>query len=256
MIEIKPPYKLNDFRQAMEDKIRPWLNFIEEENHPDIAKKQLELCQIGKLLVTYFDEFTIKELREIPDFLITNGKVEIGLEHQIFVESNSKKKEGFFENLCKHVETEIASTTSLNNFAINLYFKKGIERQSIQKKEIISTLISVVIEKITNDRLLSNPFVEDVFLMKHNRISINANFGAFMQKHLDESDILKAIKKKEKLIDNYRKNSVQNQWLVMVVGQINESSFEVRTDFELTNNSKFDRVFVFEDFNNQLFELK
>jgi hypothetical protein len=92
--------------------------------------------------------------------------------------------------------------------------------------------------------------------MKHNRISIIANFGAFMQKHLGESEILEAIKKKEKLVESYRVNTVKTQWLVLVIGQVNESSFEFRTDFELTNDSKFDRVFVFEDFNNQLFELK
>lgn len=253
---IEPTYKQNNFHQAMEEKIRPWLNLIEVENHPDINKKRTELCQIGKLLATYFNEFSIKELRESPDFVISNGDIEIGLEHQIVVESNVKEKEGFFENLCRLVETEIATTTTLDNFAINLYFNKGIEGKLKQKNEIISILKSVVVEKITNNHLLANPYVNDAFVMKHNRISIIANFGAFMQKHLGESEILEAIKKKEKLVESYRVNTVKTQWLVLVIGQVNESSFEFRTDFELTNDSKFDRVFVFEDFNNQLFELK
>lgn len=253
---IEPTYKQNNFHQAMEEKIRPWLNLFEIENHPDINKKRIELCQIGKLLVTYFNEFSIKELRESPDFVISNGDIEIGLEHQIIVEDSAKEKEGFFETICKHVETEIATKTSLRNFAINLYFKKGVDRKLKNKPEITRILTDVVVEKVNNNQLLPNPFVEAVFLMKHNRISINANFGAYMQKHLEESDIIHAIKKKEKKVDEYRKNTVQNQWLVMVVGQVNESSFEVRTDFNISNDSKFDRVFVFEDFNNQLFELK
>jgi hypothetical protein len=252
---IEPTYKQNNFHQAMEEKIRPWLNLIEVENHPDINKKRTELCQIGKLLVTYFNEFSIKELRERPDFVISNGDIEIGLEHQIVVESNVKEKEGFFETICKHVEIDIATKTSLRNFAINLYFNKGVDRKLKSKPEITKIITDVVVEKVTNNQLLPNPYVEDIFLMKHNQISITANFGPFVQKKLEESDIIHAIKKKEKKVVDYRKNTVQNQWLVIVVGQVNESSFEVRTDFNLSNDSKFDRVFVFEDFNKQLFEL-
>lgn len=252
---VKQTYTDTNLHQKMEEKIRPWLDIMQKENHPDIAKKQIELCQIGKLLATYFNEYSIKELRESPDFVISNGTDNIGLEHQIIIENNTKQKEGFFENLCARVENEIATTTDLGNFAINLYFNKGIESQISKKNEIISVLKAIVVEKITNDRLLPNPYVYNACVMKHNRISIIANFGAFMQKQLGESEILEAIKKKEKLIESYRANTFQNQWLVLVIGQVNESSFEVRTDFEMKNQSKFDKVFVYEDFNNQLFEL-
>lgn len=252
---VKPTYTDTNFHQAMELKIRSWLDIMRKENHPDIKKKQKELCQIGKLLVTYFVDYSIKELRESPDFVISDGIIDIGLEHQIIIEGNTKEKEGFFENLCTRVETEIATTTELRNFAINLYFNKGIESQINKKNNIISTLKDIVVEKVKNDRLLPNPYVYNAILMKHNRISVNANFGAYMQKHLGESEILEAIKKKDKLVETYRLNTVQQQWLVLVVGQVHESSFEVRTDFEMKNQSNFDKVFVYEDFNNQLFEM-
>lgn len=252
---IPQKYQQNNIHQAIEEKIRPWLNWLEEEKDPNKAKKQVELCHIGKLLVTYFNEFTIKEMRESPDFVITNGEIEIGLEHEIVVEKDSKEKEGFFENICKLVEAEIAKNTSLRNFAINLYFKNGIIGKLNSKQEILKILTDVVVEMVTNNKLLPNPYVEDVFLRKHNRISIIANFGPYVQKQLNETDLNNAIIKKEKLVENYRSNTVQNQWLVLIVGQLNESSFEVRSNFNFKNNSKFDRVLVFEDFNNKLFEI-
>lgn len=255
MRKVESTYRGNNFHDAMGLKIFPWIEFMKEKNFPDIEKKQIEVCQIGKLLASYFTDFSIKELRESPDFVISDGKIDIGLEHQILIETNSKQKEGFFENICSHLEKRIETTTKLGNFALNLYFNKGLNIQHRQKEEIISTLQGVIIEKVKNNTLIPNPYVYDAFLMKHNRVSINANFGAWIQKHLDEDSILEAIKKKEKLIDKYKSNTVDTQWLVIVIGQLNESSFEARTDFTIDYESNFNRVFVYEDFNNQLFEI-
>ena len=252
---VEPTYQGDNFYDAMGVKIYPWVDFMKERNLADINKKQIEVCHIGKLLTTYFNEFSIKELRESPDFIISNGKVDIGIEHQVLVETNSKQKEGFFENICRHLEKRIESTTELRNFMLNLYFNKNLKIQNHQKEEIISTLLEVIVEKVENNILIPNPYVYDAFFMKHNRISINANFGAFVQRHLNKKSILEAIKKKENLIDKYKSNTIDNQWLVIVIGQINESSYEARTDIELDYQSKFNRVFVYEDFNNKLFEL-
>jgi hypothetical protein len=252
---ISPTNQKNNFIQAMEVKIRPWLNKVEEEKHPDVTKKTEELCLIGKLLVTYFNEFSISELRESPDFVISNGIQDVGVELVRVVDQKTKAKEGFFETICSNLEREIALTSELRDFAVNLYFKLGIDCHPRQKKEISLTIKNLILDKITKDQLTDNEFIRSISVMKYKGISIFPNFGAYMQRHLRVEDILTTIKDKERKIENYRANSVSIQWLILVVGQLRESSFELRTEFDLNYQSKFDRIFIFEDFNNQLFEL-
>lgn len=46
------------------------------------------------------------------------------------------------------------------------------------------------------------------------------------------------------------------QWLVLIIGSNGQSSFEVNTLFKVDIKTKFDKVFLYEDFDNKLYELK
>lgn len=51
-------------------------------------------------------------------------------------------------------------------------------------------------------------------------------------------------------------NSNIPQWLLIVLGGIGESSYVLESDFDLTVETKFDKVFILEDFRTNLYEIK
>ncbi|MBN8666138.1 MAG: hypothetical protein J0M30_01460 [Chitinophagales bacterium] len=101
-----------------------------------------------------------------------------------------------------------------------------------------------------------NDFVERAIKMRHSGKSVNPNFGAYWQKSITENLILEFIEKKESKIDVYKQTSVPPQWLVLIIGSNGQSSFEVNTLFKVAIKTKFDKVFLYEDFDNKLYELK
>ena len=92
--------------------------------------------------------------------------------------------------------------------------------------------------------------------MKHSQKNVNVNFGAYMQQHITKDLILEYIAKKEKKCSSYRQNTELPQWLVLVIGGTGQSSFEVNDLFSIEIISDFDKIFLYEDFDNNLYELK
>jgi hypothetical protein len=84
-------------------KINSHLHGLDKRKKDD-KQKILELCQIGKLLATYFNDFEITEVTEKPDFIISNGKTRLGIEHQLILDTKARRDEGFYENICEKVE--------------------------------------------------------------------------------------------------------------------------------------------------------
>jgi hypothetical protein len=227
-----------------------------DRHSKDGKQKILELCQIGKLLGTYFNDFDIVTVREKPDFIISNGTINVGLEHELLLDSTSKEKEGFYQNISEKVEAALVKDPSIPNFLVNLYFKQNLSYGISDKSDLIAQLTDLVRHFILTGQLLENNLVIRANKMKHSQKSVNANFGAYIQKSVSKDLIIEHIAKKERKISNYRQNTNLPQWLVLVIGGIGESSFEVCELFHVDLQSDFDKVFLYEDFNNNLFELK
>lgn len=246
---------LEDLEEMMLQKIRTHLLGLNKYKNND-KQKILELCQIGKLLGSYFNEFDIVKVRESPDFIISNGHVEIGLEHELVLDKDSVEKEGFYKNICSKVENNLEKDDSIPNFLVTIYFKNNISHELKYKNELIKVLTDIVREFVLNGILIENDIVDKVIKMKHTIKSVNVNFGAYMQKSISKDVIFKYLQKKEDKLNNYKQNSVLKQWLVLIIGNLGESSYELRQQFDIELKTKFDKVFLYEDFKNKLFELK
>ncbi|MFT6841501.1 MAG: hypothetical protein ACJASR_000262 [Psychroserpens sp.] len=252
MNEIHHNIKFQQLDNILEQKIRTHLNKLNKSDN----QKNLELCQVGKLLGTYFPEYNILETRESPDFIIKNGFEKIGVEHELIIDSTLKKKEGFYENICKKVEEKLDENKNMPNFLVNCLFKSDLDYKIREKGEIINSITSIISDYVLESKFPDNKFFHSIMKMNHSRKTINANFGAHIQNPITKSHISSAIKKKELKIENYINNTVQLQWLVLVIGSSGESSFEVDKLFEYNITSSFSKIFLYEDFNNRLFELK
>lgn len=244
-----------DLKEKLGQKITHHLVGLDRSTK-EVKQKILELCHIGKLLASYYADFDIIEVREKPDFLISNGETTIGLEHEVILDSKSKEKEGFYENICEKVEAKLKEESDLPNFLVNLYLKENISLKIQDKNFIIEKFSEIVKHIVLTGEIPENDFVERAIKMNHSRKSVNANFGAYLQKPITENLILEFIEKKESKIDIYRQSSVSTQWLVLVIGSNGQSSFEVNTLFKVDIKTKFDKVLLYEDGDNKLYELK
>ncbi len=219
-------------------------------------QKILELCHIGKFLMFFDNKIRLDSLSEKPDFILNSDSGEIGLEHQVLINSKYKAREGFFENIFSIVESALQDDSELPDFLATCYLNEEIGVVRSQKSEFISIIKKVVKEYILTDVLIENPLIYKIRKTRNTRKSIYVNFGAWMEKDVPAKLILDAIRKKEKKLDSYRENSGNIQWLIIVIGSTKESSFNMSIDFELEFDTEFDKVFVLEDFYNKLYELK
>ncbi|RRQ49756.1 hypothetical protein DZC72_03970 [Maribacter algicola] len=219
-------------------------------------QKILEICHVGKFLMFFENDFEISKVTEKPDFILTNGTELVGLEHQILVDNKSKEREGFFKNIFDLAELELKKDNSLPNFLANCYLLPYVNFKLSEKEELIATVVRVVKKYVLTDILEENPLIERIWKMPHSGINISESLGAWWQKDLTNEILIKAVSKKEKLISKYKENSTEKQWLLIVIGSNGDSSYLIDRNIKYSVKSEFDKVFVLEDFNNNLYEIK
>ena len=219
-------------------------------------KKIRELCHVGKFLMLLGNEYRIDQLFETPDFIINNNGNLIGLEHQNVIDQKSKEREGFFENIFSIAESELQVDSELPNFLANCYLNDDLTFQLADKARLIHEIKLVVKHHILHSTLLPNSLIREIFSMPHSGKNIITNFGAWWQKEMSTDVLLAAISHKESKLPMYRKNSVPNQWLLLVIGGLKNSSYEWNKEISIELNTKFNKIYLLEDFNARLFEIK
>lgn len=219
-------------------------------------QKILELCHVGKFLMFFDNKIQIDKLQEKPDFILKGEYGKIGLEHQILVDSKPKEREGFFENIFSAAEKELKSDIDLPNFLVTCYLVPYVNFKINEKENLIKIIVQVVREFILTERIIKNPIIDQIFMTDHSQKSLNVNLGAWWVKDVTEELILNAVQKKEKKLSVYKENSGEVQWLIIVIGSTGESSYNLYNPFKMEIKTEFDKVYILEDFNNNLFELK
>jgi uncharacterized protein YlzI (FlbEa/FlbD family) len=251
-----PKHNQRTIKLEMEKMIRKHLNGLDSYNQSDY-QKQLEICQLGKILVTYFPDFSIEEVREKPDFIISDGKKRVAIEHQSILDPVTKSYQGFYENIFHIAERDLRNDSSLPNFLANCYLKDNLSFKNSDKNTLIQLIKDTVTEFILNDNLIENHLIGEIFKMPHSQINLNANFGAYIVTDLDAKTLIDFIIKKEDKVKSYRQNTGLEQWLLLVTGGASEYSFDIEKPIEIMDiNSTFDKIYLMADFNNELYEIK
>lgn len=248
---LKPIGEKKSLNDCLGEKINHLVKDLDRYNQSD-NQKILELCQVGKFLCTYFPNFKILESREQPDFIIADDYEKVGLEHQSIFVDEVLKRNGFFNNISLLAERELTKETEVPNFLVNCYVKNDISFSVKDKNDILETFIKVIKEFV----LIENDLFDRLMKMPHSQKSVNVNFGAYMVPVLTEEKLLNAIDKKERKVQNYISNTNSKQWLLLLIGGVGEHSYYVRNNLELNFNTTFEKVFLFEDFDNRLYQLK
>ena len=219
-------------------------------------QKILELRHLGKFLIFFNGKYKINEITERPDFIITDGIKHIGLEHQIIVDFDAKAREGFFQNIFNQAEKKLKTDSDLPDFLANCYVMPYANFKINQKEELIETIRKVVKEYILSDTLIENPIIDRILKMPHSQKSINVNLGAWWTKDITKKLIEDAIKNKQEKLLNYQKKGIEEQWLLIVIGNTGDSSYNMDKNLKAEINTDFSKVFILEDFRNNLYQLK
>ncbi|QMU31217.1 hypothetical protein [Adhaeribacter radiodurans] len=242
-----------NYHERLNELINPSLNLLQNNRNTN-KKKILEVCHTGKFLM-FFKNLKIQKLYERPDFILAQDDILIGLEHEVLLSQSHKEKEGFYDNIFSMVEEDLRSEKQLPNFLANCYLNKYLDFQPKHKPEIRTILKDVITEFVLTNQLVENPLIDRIFKMPHSQISLCPNLGAWWQQNLSEQNLLEAIMKKEEKVIDYKKAGCDKLWLLIVVGSTGESSYEIPDNLNFLFESVFDKVFLLEDFNNNLYQI-
>lgn len=231
-----------------------------DKSDKDYNKKVLEICHVGKFLMLLNSGFQISEIREQPDFVIEKSNhFKVGLEHEILVDPVLKKIEGSFADIVNSVEVIFRERHPETKLLVNIYVNINKKISKKDKPRHIETLLTIVEDYIFQKKLVKNDLVRKIYCHNHSELNFYCNPGGWCQQVLQKEELIKSILQKEEKIVKYISNSeLDEQWLLIVIGSLSQSSYEIDSKFEvnLDINSRFNRIFLMEDFNARLFELK
>jgi hypothetical protein len=225
----------------------------------DYDKKVLEICHVGKFLMLLNSGYQISDLREQPDFIIkTLDNIIVGLEHEILVDSGHKKIEGSFADIVKTTEELFRERHPETKLLANIYVNTNKKIIKKDKPIHVETLLSIIEDSVFRNRFEKNDLVHNITWHKHSGLNFSCNPGGWCQQSLHSNTVIESIHKKERKRLDYIKNTgIKEQWLLIVIGSLSQSSYEIdsRFDHNLSFNSGFNRIFIMVDFREKLFEL-
>lgn len=216
-------------------------------------KDIIEICHVTKFLYYHFTKIKYVQKREEPDFLAHVNDEIIGIEHTICV-NELKEKEGYIKNICEKIEEKYNNEFKL---LLNVYFKRTFNPYSVEKKTLQSAIEDIILNYCINQIVVANDYIDRIVSFNHNHLHISPNFGAFLQRWISDDDILKVINKKEKKLSTYKSKLINKKiWLLIVLSNTTESSFEVGNLNIIDIDSDFERIYLFEDFKNTIHRIK
>jgi hypothetical protein len=94
--------------------------------------------------------------------------------------------------------------------------------------------------------------------MPNSIVSFSYLENNFKGRVLTIADLQNAISIKETKLQRYyrQSNSINEFWLVLMVGSLNSASFELDRNIDDRTESIFDRVYLMSDFGEEIIEIK
>jgi hypothetical protein len=232
--------------------------FMLDRSDKNYLQKKSEIFDVGKFLMLINKGYEIIEVREQPDFIIKSPDKMIGLEHEICIDSNYKKVEGSFADLVISAETKFRKRYPAINLLVII--NVNINKKLIKKEESknVENLFLIIENFIIHDKLKENDLVHSISIQTHSCLTFKCITGAWWQQKLHKKTLTELINRKESKRLKYIANTGLNeQWLLIVIGSLNQSSFDIDDNFDdnFLIKSGFDRIFVLEYFRARLFEL-
>jgi len=240
---------------GMSDVIFPVL-----ENYNLESKEELEICQIGKFV--YLLDAGIKIVDKpkppAPDFIIECNSLKIGLEHTRILSENSGKVLKI-DNLVKYSADIFKNKYPGYMVSATIQFKDDLfEFKQKDKKDLANLISDIVYYKLVCDYVEYPSFISDIKIRKHSLVTFNYHEIKWQPKPLSRSRLESEVHKKELKIQNYKMSDYQfdELWLVLLIGSLSSTSYEIDEFVDYKIPSMFDRVFLMSDFEGKIIQIK
>lgn len=243
-------------KSFIHSKIDIWVNKLESEISSDIiiSQKKKELIDLGKFIFCFNHDIKILDgMFESPDFLVSLGDKNIGIElTDLVIRDSEKEKEGLIRNLFRQIEAELRNDSNKHNgiyridFIDNISFKGNANQLKLEILNLIKENKTAGIQ------------IKNIRKTPHTGISIYHSEASVVGP-LDRKTVEDRIKKKEQKIEHYLVDSLNEIWLLLMTGGVQTSddySFIEEKVFNIPYESNFDRIFLLNFFESNILELK
>lgn len=248
--------EMNDEKTFIHSKIDFWLNKIEVELNSSnvISQKRKELIDLGKFIYCFNQDINVIDaLCESPDFLISFGNKNIGIElTDLVIRDSEKQKEGLLKKLFTQIEIELRTESIDFNGIYRVDFIKDISLNQKNQNEIKSEILNLIRLNINSGEL-----VKEIRKTYHTDISIYHSEASVVGS-LDRITVENKITKKEAKISNYSQDRFKEIWLLLVIGGVQTSDDYSFIEEQVTNipfKTNFDKVFILDFFKSNILEL-
>lgn len=244
--------------KAVMDIIQPWYQIAEDNSSSEIEKKQKqkELVDLGCFIHTYNNSTQITNgLCEKPDFEVVLDGKKIGVElRDLIRDHQAKRNEGTFDSFFREIEKELTAESPDLKGIFRVKFTKDL---TVFNRKIKSELKPIIIEAILKEKQPVSNYIESIQKKPHTGIHLYTS-EASMIGNLERKTIETAVYEKSKRLKVYETQHLDEVWLLLVLGGAKESSdynFMEQTIFEAPFTTGFDRLFLFDFFRKEIFEL-
>jgi len=226
-----------------------------------LDKEITEVMQIGKFLYKIDPKLRItdKPSPPSPDFILSIDNKTIGLEHTQIIDKINAQKYFSILNLFKDAAKIFQKQNPDKKFAAVFRVQNdALTYQQKNKKKLIEIINLFVLDTINGKHTLQPDFITEIQLNEYDGVSYTYLEDHFHAKPLTIKELKQAISIKEEKLEKYyrQSSSIQEFWLVLMVGSHNSASFEPDDKINYKTSSVFDKVFLMEDFKDKIIRVK
>lgn len=252
--------KLKKDKSFISSLIQPWLDILEESNLSiiDKSQKRKEIIEIGHFIHSFDSSLKIENpLDESPDIILSKGKSTIGVElKDLVILDNEKEKEGIFNKLFKQIETKLKSEKQKISGLYEIeVLNENLPLKNKDKKAIKNEIVALIKGQIINQQYIKNI----------TKIDSNSEISLYKSESLTSTlltqDIIEdKISSKERLLNSYSTQALDEIWLLLVIAGATKSSYNsLENSLQITKTaikSNFSRIFIYNFFERKTIELK
>lgn len=228
------------------------MRIIEPVYREDLEEyKRIELANASRFLLALDEDAHVVDLPDFPDFVVELGGERFGLEHRV-IRNDARQLVGTLQDLIAAAGEEIARRRPDAKIIVNVYVKP-IWIKKAQRRATVDAIVDYILAEHDGSPIALPDCLEKIFILPDSRgPRLVYNPGVYTQAGLTTESVLEAIEDKNEKLPRYKENTgLDNQWLLLVIGETGPASNEIFEDFEIDAaiEAGFDRIYIFEDYN-------
>ncbi len=219
----------------------------------DNTQKKSELYFLGKFINRMKEKHIeiVNTIHESPDFLIKHDNELVGVEIIEAKDSSNTGSKTTNDLLAKAAIRFQDKYPGIIVFVEFTFKNSELKINRNNRTNLIEELCDAVYNTYLG-RYDFPSFIDGITIVISKVVSFYQLEIGYINE-IDSHQIIKLIMKKECLLEKYKTNScTEKQWLLIVTSKVAQNSFDIENVKEMSFRSKFNRVYLLEEFTSEL----